>query len=57
MDPNSHYYREILAHKQDGGTLACALYRLGKHCSILELLAMGIESLNTELFDGQFHKL
>jgi hypothetical protein len=49
MDPDSHYYREILAHKQNGGTLACALYRLGKHRSILELLAMGIESLNIEL--------
>jgi len=49
MDPDSHYYHEILAYKQNGGTLACALYLLGKHCSILELPAMGIESLNNSM--------
>jgi hypothetical protein len=45
MDLNSYYYREILAHKQNGGAIACALYYLGKRCSLLELLAMEIESL------------
>jgi len=45
MDLDSHNYCEILAHKQNGGAIARALYNLGKRCSLLELLALEIESL------------
>jgi hypothetical protein len=45
VDFDSHNYHKILAHKQNGGALACALYYLGKRCSLLELFSMEIESL------------
>ena len=45
MDLDSHNYCEILAHKQDGGAIARALYNLGKRCSLLELFPLEIEPL------------